>query len=246
MTGGPPRVLASIHDVAPPHALAVQRLWTACRDAGFTPALFVVPNWHGQWPLARAEAFVEWIRERADDGAELFLHGERHDEAGLPRRWRDQWRALGRTAAEGEFLTLDRWAARTRIRRGVLYLWSLGLRPVGFVPPAWLALEGTHEVVRETGLSFSEDASHIYLHTDGRSTAVPAPAVRWSGRTVMRAHLSRVAVTWRWLQAAHTPVVRLALHPQDLAQPITARSALCSVMRWAEAGTPTQYAELSA
>ncbi|MBY0490756.1 MAG: DUF2334 domain-containing protein [Gemmatimonadaceae bacterium] len=241
-----PRVLASIHDVAPPHALAVQRLWSACRDAGFIPALFVVPNWHGQWPLAQADAFVEWIRERAADGAEVFLHGERHDEVGSPRGLRDHFRAVGRTAAEGEFLTLDRWSARTRIRRGVLYLWALGLRPVGFVPPAWLAHEGTHEVVRETGLAFSEDAGHVYVHDGDRSVALAAPAVRWSGRTTVRAHLSRVAVGWHWLNASRTPLVRLALHPQDLSHPITARSALTSIARWGEAGAPSQYAEVRA
>lgn len=241
-----PRILASIHDVAPPHALAVQRLWLAGRDAGFTPALFVVPNWHGQWPLARAEAFVEWIRERAAEGAEIFLHGERHDEVGSRRTLRDEFRAVGRTAAEGEFLTLDRWAARTRIRRGVLYLWALGLRPVGFVPPAWLARRDTHEVVRETGLAYSEDAGHVYLHEGHRSTAVAAPAVRWSGRTTVRAHLSRAAVAWHWLNAARTPLVRLALHPQDLAHPVTARSALASIARFGRAGTPAPYAAVRA
>lgn len=239
-----PRVLASIHDVAPPHALAVQRLWQASREAGFTPALFVVPNWHGQWPLAQADAFVEWIRERAAEGAEIFLHGERHDEVGTRRTLRDQWRAVGRTAAEGEFLTLDRWAARTRIRRGVLYLWALGLRPVGFVPPAWLAHEVTHDVVRETGLAFSEDVGHVYVHDGERSTAIAAPAVRWSGRSSLRAHLSRVAVSWHRFNASRTPIIRLALHPQDLAHPVTTRSVLSNIARWGAVGSPAQYAEV--
>lgn len=244
MTAAAPRVLASIHDVAPPHALAVQRLWQASRDAGFTPALFVVPNWHGRWPLAQAEPFVEWIRERAAEGAEVFLHGERHDEKGSPRGVRDHFRAVGRTAAEGEFLTLDRSEARTRIRRGVLYLWALGLRPVGFIPPAWLARDVTHDVVRETGLAFSEDVAHVYVHRGDRSTALPAPEIRWSGRSTMRAHLSRVAVAWHRLNAPRTPLVRLALHPQDLAHRVTARSALTNIVRWGAMGAPTPYAEV--
>ncbi len=239
-----PRVLASIHDVAPPHALAVQRLWQSCRAAGFTPALFVVPNWHGRWPLADSQAFVDWIRARADEGAEVFLHGERHDEVGSPRTLRDELRAVGRTSNEGEFLTLDRYGARTRIRRGLLYLWSLGLRPVGFVPPAWLAHNITHDVVRETGLTFSEDAGHVYIHGEAGSDMLPAPAIRWSGRTAVRAQLSRLAVAWHRVNASRRPLVRLALHPQDLAHPVTSRSVMHAINGWAAVGSPTPYADV--
>ncbi len=108
------RLIVSIHDVAPPHAIEVQHPWELCRSLGITPALFVVPNWHGESPSGESPAFVDWIRERASDGAELFLHGERHDEIGMRHRMSDELRALGRTANEGEFLTLDRWAARAR------------------------------------------------------------------------------------------------------------------------------------
>lgn len=238
------RLIVSIHDVAPPHAIEVQHPWELCRSLGITPALFVVPNWHGESPSGESPAFVDWIRERASDGAELFLHGERHDEIGMRHRMSDELRALGRTANEGEFLTLDRWAARARIRRGLMHLWSLGLRPVGFVPPAWLAPRTTHDVVRKTGLGFSEDVSCVYVPDQRRTIAVPAPAVRWSGRTAVRARFScRVAALQR-LRARHTPYLRLALHPQDLGIAVIARSVRKNLLYWANATTPTLYAEL--
>ena len=107
-------VLLSIHDVTPAWEAQVDALWTLCRERGATPALLVVPNWHGDWPLRDAPQYVDWVRARAADGAEIFLHGERHDEVGLPRTWRDSQRAFGRTNKEGEFLTLDYEAAFER------------------------------------------------------------------------------------------------------------------------------------
>jgi uncharacterized protein len=241
-----PTVVVSIHDVTPAHEDAVRALWTRCREHGLTPALLVVPNWHGRWRLAEYPRFVQWLHRCAEAGADVLLHGERHDEHGLRRRWRDEWRAVGRTAAEGEFLTLDAWQARERIERGLLYLWSLDLRPIGFVPPAWLAHASTHEVVRNTGLAVSEDAASIYLHdASGDSIAMRAPAVRWSGRSSWRAHVSRAVVDWHWRSARHQRAVRLALHPQDLLHHITKRSVWDHVARWASVGQPTHYRDLA-
>lgn len=214
---------------------------------GITPALLVVPNWHGRWKLADHPGFVRWLQRCEEAGADVLLHGERHDEAGLPRSMRDHARAVGRTDAEGEFLTLDAWQARERIERGLLYLWSMDLRPMGFVPPAWLALADTHRVVRQSGLAVSEDVSHVHLHqtaTD-KSTLLRAPAVRWSGRSTWRAHASRVAARWHWHTSRHASAVRLALHPQDLQHPVTARSVRAAIADWAAVGTPTHYRALA-
>src|SRR5215212_2375995 len=120
-------LLVSIHDVSPARAPAIRNLWNLCRARGITPALLVVPNWHGAWPLDQYPEFVDWVRERVLDGAEIALHGERHDEVGLPRTTREQWLAWGRTAGEGEFLTLDASAARERLARGLALLQRLGL-----------------------------------------------------------------------------------------------------------------------
>ena len=235
-------LLVSIHDVTPALEDAVRRLWALCRAQGVTPALLVVPDWHGAWPLESHPAFVAWVRECADAGAEIILHGERHDEVGLPRTWRDDLRALGRTAREGEFLTLDHDAARARIDRGIGRLRALGLDPIGFIPPAWLARESTHDVVRMAGLRVSEDAGTIRVHSSG--VRLPAPALRWSGRSTMRAVGSRAMAWLRWCTQRHASYVRMALHPQDLAHAITAQSVEREVTRWTRARRVVPYAAL--
>jgi len=235
-TGG---LLVSIHDVTPALEHPVRALWSMCRAHDVTPALLVVPEWHGQWPLERADGFMRWVRTCAAEGAELMLHGERHDEMGLPRRWRDAWLAFGRTAKEGEFLTLDHAAATERIARGLTRLRALGLAPMGFVPPAWLARESTHEVVREAGLLVSEDADGVRVHT--RRVRLAAPALRWSGRTTLRAWGSCAMAELRWRTQRDAPLVRLALHPQDLTHPVTAQSVRREVARWVAARRIIRY-----
>lgn len=235
-------LLVSIHDVTPALSDGVHRLWGLCADRGIRPALLVVPDWHGQWPLEAHPSFVGWLRARAADGAEIVLHGERHDEVGSARGLADELRAWGRTAREGEFLTLDEAEAGARIRRGLARLRSLGLNPVGFVPPAWLARPAGHRAAAGSGLGFSEDDRVIYLYPAGRR--LRAPVVRWSGRGAARAWGSVAVARARWLLQGRTPVARIALHPQDLAHPVTAASLGPTLDRWLARHSPIPYTAL--
>jgi uncharacterized protein len=223
-------VLLSIHDVTPAWRDQVQELWTLCRDRGATPALLVVPDWHGAWPLHEHPEYVRWIAARVADGAEIFLHGERHDEVGLPRSWRDELRAFGRTAREGEFLTLDAPAAAPKIARGLELFRELGFTAIGFIPPAWLCRDGTLHAAAEAGLQIVERDTVIHLPIQRSSIA--SPVLRWSGRTPFRARASawQAAVRWQWQRTA--PVMRIALHPMDLEHPITRRSVVDELDRW--------------
>jgi len=237
-------LLVSIHDVSPASALSVSRLWSLCLERGVVPALLVVPNWHGEWPLESHPDTVRWIRDRQDEGAEVVLHGERHDEAGVRRGLKDHVRALGKTDREGEFLTLNRAAARERLARGLERLQRVGLRPSGFVPPAWLARDSTHEAVAALGLSFSEDDRSVWLHPSHRR--IPSPVLRWSTRSPLRAWGSvAVAATRSRLQVGAS-VARIALHPHDLDHPATRRSVLRALEQWLARHRPGRYADLPA
>lgn len=220
----------------------MRALWKLCRDSGATPALLVVPNWHGEWPLELHPEFVQWIGECAAQGAEIFLHGERHDEMGLPRSASDSLRAFGRTAHEGEFLTLDEGSASARIQRGLRLFDQLALNPIGFVPPAWLAREDTFDAVKKSGLRISEDEGGIRIHP--RDLRLSAPAIRWSGRTPFRATASAAFASWRWQTQRNNPLMRLALHPQDLTSPITKKSVHQETRRWLALGNVVRYADV--
>jgi uncharacterized protein len=237
-------LLVSIHDVTPALTDGVTHLWALCAGRGVRPALMVVPDWHGEWPLESYPSFVAWLQARAADGAEIVLHGERHDEVGSPRRLGDSLRAWGRTAREGEFLTLDGAAARERIARGLARLRALGLEPIGFVPPAWLAREAAHAAAAAMGLAFSEDARTIHLCPSGRR--MPSPVVRWSARTPLRAWGSIAVARARWTLQGRAEFPRLAFHPQDLGHAATAAALGPTLDRWLVRHPPVRYSALRA
>ncbi|HUQ14634.1 MAG TPA: DUF2334 domain-containing protein [Gemmatimonadales bacterium] len=215
-------LLVSIHDVTPALEDGVRRLWDMCAERGLSPALLVVPDWQGEWPLERHPGFVKWLRERASGGAEIVLHGEQH--------------------SRGEFQALNRSAARERIDRGLGSLRALGLEPAGFVPPAWLAREEGHAAVRDAGLGFSEDDRSVRLFPAGRR--VPSPAVRWSARTPVWAWGSVAVARGRWLVQRSARYPRVAFHPQDYAHPRTARDLPTTLDRWLSLHSPISYAAL--
>lgn len=238
-------LLVSIHDVTPAHEPAVHALWDFCAAAGVRPALLVVPNWHGTWPLERFPGFIDWLLDPSREGSVILLHGFRHDEVGSRRRWNDKLRAWGRTAREGEFLTLEKSVAWARIQQGLSSLRSIGLDPLGFVPPAWLARPGTHQAVAEAGLKVSEDQRSIYRHP-GDSAPLEAPCIRWSTRTAFRSYGSAAVAEGRWLFQRSLPLVRLALHPGDLSHPVVRRSLARTLERWLSVHKALTYDQLLA
>ncbi|MGK2934164.1 MAG: DUF2334 domain-containing protein [Gemmatimonadaceae bacterium] len=236
------KLLVSIHDVTPAHEANVLTLWSMCAERGVTPALLVVPRWHGDHALETFPPFIEWLRRCADSGAEIFLHGDRHDEAGLPRGIRHSIRAFGRTAGEGEFLTLSRAESRARIQRGLDLLRRLGFHVTGFVAPAWLSTPECEAAVRDCGLDFSEDSAAVTVHR--RGTRVQSPVLRWSARSRARAVASSIVAEAHWRRRRARGLLRVALHPSDLRNPLCARSVISSMDRWFRISEISRYADL--
>ena len=236
-------LLVSLHDVTPAHAEAIRGAFALLAGFGIARyALFVVPDWHGKWPLAEHPDFLARVRERAAQGCEIMLHGLRHDEVGSHRSAGENLRALGRTAREAEFLTLDDAAAAERVRQGRATLREVGLEPVGFVPPAWLYRPGLQALLRQEGFAVMEDAWRVYHLPSGRG--VRAPCVQWSTR---KAHRAAVGVA---INALRVPLergrrlMRLAIHPPDAVHPWVSRSLRRALEGLLATRTPVSYAEV--
>lgn len=239
------KLLVAIHDVSPAHDQAVQRIWYHCTSLGLQPALLVVPNWHGEWPIQDYRVFLDWLRDCQADGsgAEIFLHGERHDEhSSAARGLGAELRAFGRTDNEAEFLTLRYDAARQRIERGLRCLHGCGLSPVGFVAPAWLAHLECNAALSDCDVAISETADAVTLHR--RGTRLASPVFRWSTRAPWRASASDLVARAGTIVHANHWLVRIALHPGDVEHAATWNSVRSTLERWLDVRRPWRYAAL--
>jgi len=220
---GQRRFLVAVHDVTPAHQASLERIYRLLQELDLTRyALLVVPDWHGQWPLDRHAAFVDDLLRRQAAGAEIFLHGYRHDEAGFRRTWMHRVRVAGRTAASAEFYIAPPDEAARRLDRGLGLFARLGLNPVGFIPPAWLHGPGLADLLRQRDLDLTEGFWTIANLVSGRR--VFAPALSWSTARPWRWHLTAGIARARGLVEAPRGLVRVAIHPPDVEMPVVTRS----------------------
>lgn len=211
-------LLVSVHDVTPAHERSLDVLYRLLDEVGVRRyALLVVPNWHGAWPLGAFATFAAGLRQRAAAGAEIVLHGLRHDEVGQRRTLAHRARTFGRTDREGEFASLAAPEAAARIDQGLAVLRAAGLEPIGFVPPAWFARPELEPVVRDAGLAFTEDTHAVTAV--GHGQRIPAPATCWSTRRAWRRAGSVVVAAARLRLERARPLVRVAFHPPDAQWP---------------------------
>lgn len=149
------RVVVSIHDVAPPFQLEIQRLLEALAAIGVPqPTLNIVPNWHGAFPLCSAPSLVRLLQAQSDLGSELVLHGFEHHRAG-PLRGPAHLRLRADLFAgdAAEFLTLAPERAAQRIQEGRAVLVRAGLpTPSSFCAPGWLLAPDLAPVLQECGI----------------------------------------------------------------------------------------------
>lgn len=216
-------LLVAIHDVTPAHHRLLQRIYALLQQLNVTRyALLVVPDWHGEWPLDRHARFVDDLLTRQAAGAEIFLHGYRHDEAGLSRTLGQRLRVAGRTAASAEFRIAPPDETARRLDRGLELFSRLGLRPVGFIPPAWLGSRELDHQLRQRGLGITEGFWIISNLSTRRRLF--APALSWSTARAWRSRLTAGIAAARPLLERTRDVVRVAIHPPDVETPVVETS----------------------
>src|SRR5215510_4048305 len=113
-------LLLCVHDVTPRHFERLQQLDRSLKENGLHGrySMLVVPDFWRVWPLQEHPAFVAWLRQRADEGVDILLHGYFHLDETAHQGRLAQWKASTLTAGEGEFLEMSYEAARERLLRG--------------------------------------------------------------------------------------------------------------------------------
>jgi predicted deacetylase len=117
------------------------------------------------------------------------------------------------TAGEGEFAALAAGEAGRRIQWGQEMLGACGWHAAGFIPPAWLAGEGTRQALRST--SFVYMSSYLKLLRLGDGVLIDAPCITVSARSAWRRAASKLWLSAVEAATANAPLLRIALHPTD-------------------------------
>lgn len=186
--------------------------------------LLVVPRFHFGSDVIGSHAFRRAMEARLARGDELVLHGMYHvDCEPSPRTARAYIQRRWLTRAEGEFAALTRRAAAWRIARGVDAFTSLGWPLHGFVPPAWLASEGSRAALAQSPHPFHymtvKGGIHLLPEWTFRATA----NLCYSPDSVLRRAYSAVAIRHELRRARSMPLLRLSMHPQDARGPSVVR-----------------------
>ena len=239
-------LIPCVHDVTPRHFERLVQIDDALRALGLAGRyrMLVVPNFWFDWPLADHPKFCDWLRARADEGVEMLLHGYFHKDTTEHEGMVARLKAQQMTASEGEFLGLSEGDARERIQKGRDEVEAvLGKSVDGFVAPAWLYSEGTHQVLKDFGFRIAEDHLKVWDPTTGK-TLSRSPVISYASRTK-----GRIASSMAWSRIGTAtmralPVVRHAIHPHDFDVPMLEHEISRSLRSLLRRHDPAPYAQL--
>src|SRR5215472_2047051 len=211
-------VVVSLHDVAP---CTRQITGTIISELGAhgvrVCSILVVPDYHHEGPFAKHREFVTWLRTLEADGHEIVIHGYFHERPPRTKETlRDKFVTRFYTRNEGEFYDLNYEEALRRITTARDEFRALGLKPRGFIAPAWLLGDEAERAVCDAQMEYTTRLRSV---CDLRSGNVfPARTLVYSAHNAWRRTLSRSwnAALFRLLK--NKALLRLSIHPRDYSQ----------------------------
>jgi hypothetical protein len=194
-----------IHDATPAYARETRLVLRGLAPIlGRRLSLGVVPDWHGEWPLAAHPDYCRLVREAA---GELLLHGYFHQR----RRGRGPISVL--TGRADEMNGLDSEETRRTIERGQrVFADVFGATARGFLAPGW---QPGHVRLRDgTALQLDHVLGFFALESRG-GRRVPLATWSWDcGRWSWLGHIGHGFGSLLHSLPRRIPV--LAIHPRDV------------------------------
>jgi predicted deacetylase len=234
-------VVVSMHDVAPCTQQITRTIISELGAHGVRVcSILVVPDYHHEGPFARDREFVRWLRALEADGHEIVIHGYFHERPPQTRETlRDKFMTRFYTQNEGEFYDLGYEEALRRITTARDQFRALGLKPLGFIAPAWLLGSEAEQAVRDAELEYT---TRLRTVSDLRSESIfPARTLVYSVHNNWRRTLSRSwnAALFRLLKTK--PLLRISIHPPDYSEPVIWKQILGFIAATKSARTATTY-----
>jgi len=234
-------VVVSLHDVAPCTQQVVSKMISDLSACGVRVcSILVVPDYHHEGPLTRHREFVTWLRALEADGHEVVIHGYFHERPPQTNEsLRDKFVTRFYTQNEGEFYDLSYEEALRRITTARDEFRALGLKPRGFIAPAWLLGNEAEQAVRDAELEYT---TRLCTVCDLRSESTfPARTLVYSVHNNWRRALSRSwnAALFRLMKTR--PLLRISIHPPDYSQTTIWRQILSFIAATKSVRTATTY-----
>jgi uncharacterized protein len=234
-------LVVSIHDVAPATQAICDKIISELTKKGIRhSSLLVVPDYHHRGRSMLDRQFVSWLRGLEADGHEIVIHGYFHER---PRR--DTETALEKfvtrfyTQGEGEFYDLGYDEAFRRIKTARDEFRGVGLKPRGFVAPAWLLSSKGERAARDAQIEYTTRLRTVLDLQSGETFAARS--------MVYSVHNGwRRAVSMLWNAAlsralTNKPLMRLSIHPPDFSHPAIWRQIVDLIGTMDGLRTPVTY-----
>ncbi|MEP6808960.1 MAG: polysaccharide deacetylase family protein [Chthoniobacterales bacterium] len=238
---GKDRLVVSLHDVAPPTWEASEKMLRELSRHGVrVSSLLVVPNYHRTGRSIEHAKFVDWLRELEGAGHEIVIHGYFHERAAKGNETlRERLVTQSYTSGEGEFYDLDYAESLRRITQAREEFAAARLQPRGFIAPAWLLSAEAERAAADAEMEYTTRLTSVL---DLRSGEVfHARSLVYSVRNRWRRSAS---LAWNAAQAriqSSNSLLRLGIHPPDLAHANIWQQILKLADTLSEARTPTTY-----
>ena len=234
-------IVVSLHDVAPRTRQITSKIISELSAHGVRVcSILVVPDYHHEGPFAKNREFVSWLRALEADGHEIVIHGYFHERPIQAKETlRDKFMTRFYTQNEGEFYDLSYEEALRRITTARDEFRALGLKPHGFIAPAWLLGNEAEQAVRDAELEYT---TRLRTVCDLRSASTfPARTLVYSVHSSWRRALSRGwnAALFRFLTSK--PLLRISIHPPDYSQAAIWKQILGFIAATKGARTATTY-----
>jgi uncharacterized protein len=211
-------LVVSLHDVAPSTQRITNTIISELYGHGVRVcSILVVPDYHRQESFTKHREFVSWLRTLEANGHEIVIHGYFHDR---PPRTKeslaDKLVTRFYTRNEGEFYDLSYEEALRRITKAQEEFLAHGLKPRGFIAPAWLLGGEAERAVCDAQLEYTTRLRNVCDLRFGN--IFPARTLVYSVHNQWRRMLSRSwnAALFRFLKT--NPLLRISIHPPDFSQ----------------------------
>ena len=234
-------LVVSIHDVAPSTQSIVENIISELTHRGVRHcSLLVVPDYHHQGASMKDRQFISWLRNLETAGNEIVIHGYFHQRpARVGESFLEKLVTQFYTQGEGEFYDLGYDEAFRRIKTARDEFRAAGLKPRGFVAPAWLLSSEAERAARDAEMEYTTRLRTVRDLRSGET--FPARSLVYSVRSNWRR-----AVSLAWNAALNRaleskPFLRLSIHPPDFSYPTIRRQIVDLISEMDGRRTPTTY-----